>query len=212
MLNELEKLVRDTLGPVQVEIRSKVVSKEAITKPIVAGKARVKPAKVEEFIPVTPKEIPIHLKQGKVHFGTSHYQEALKEFQSILAIAPGNIEARVWIRKTNEALTKPKAEPVAEGEATFITEEVKPKECLWMRMGMVGYRFCTRNYDCLTCEFDQMMQEKMASGEAPELEEALARFKGFLATKDFAAMLSRVISLTDFVLVSSSVSPVSSVK
>jgi len=176
-LNELEKLIRDTLGPIQVEIRPKMVSKEAIAEPIVAEEARVEAAKVEEVIPITLREIPVHLKQGKAHFETSHYQEALKEFQAILAVAPGNIEARVWIRKTNEALTNPRVEPVAEGEAAPTVEEVKPKECLWMRMGMVGYRFCTRNYDCLTCEFDQMMQEKMASGEAPELEEALARFK-----------------------------------
>ena len=46
-----------------------------------------------------------------------------------------------------------------------------------MRMGMVSYRICTNDYDCLTCEFDQTMQEKMASGGAPELDAALERFK-----------------------------------
>ena len=46
-----------------------------------------------------------------------------------------------------------------------------------MRMGMVSYRICTNDYNCLACEFDQMMQEKMASGEAPELDAALERFK-----------------------------------
>ncbi|GAI11547.1 unnamed protein product [marine sediment metagenome] len=46
-----------------------------------------------------------------------------------------------------------------------------------MKMGLVDYRLCTQNYDCLTCEFDQMMQEKMAAGKTPELNQALERFK-----------------------------------
>jgi hypothetical protein len=44
-------------------------------------------------------------------------------------------------------------------------------------MGVVSYRICTRDYDCLTCEFDQTMQEKIATGEASELDEALERLK-----------------------------------
>jgi len=171
-LDALEELIHKTLGPIQVEIKPKVVIDEAVAEPIA-----VEEVKVEEVIAVAPEEIPVHLKQGKAHFEAGRYQEALREFESILSIAPGNIETRVWIRKTNEALTKPKVEAVAEGEAVPVAEEVKPKECVWMKMGMVAYRICTRDYDCLTCEFDQEMQEKMASGEAPELDAALERFK-----------------------------------
>jgi len=166
-LNHLEKIIRDTLGPVQVEIKPTAVAEEAV----------VEEAEVEEVIAIAPEEIPVHLKQGKAHFEVGRYREAIREFESILSIAPGNIETRVWIRKAKETLAAPKVEAVAEGEAAPVAEEVKPKECLWMKMRLVAYRLCTRDYDCLTCEFDQMMQEKMASGEAPELEEALARFK-----------------------------------
>ena len=162
-LNDLEKLIRETLGPVQVEIKPKAVL-EAVAEPVI-----VEEVKVGEVIAIAPEEIAVHLKQGKACFEAGRYAEALKEFEAILAVAPGSIETRVWIRKTNEALTKPEAEVVA--------EEVKPKYCVWMGMGMVSYRICTNNYDCMNCEFDQEMQEKMASGEAPELEEALARFK-----------------------------------
>ena len=171
-LNELEKLIRETLGPVQVEIKPKVVTEEAVAEPIVAEEA-----KVEEVIAIAPEEIPVHLKQGKAHFEAGRYQEALKEFESVIRVAPGNIETRVWIRRTREALAAPKVEVVTEGEAAPVAEEVKPKECLWMKMGMVSYRICTNDYDCLTCEFDQIMQEKMASGESPELDAALERFK-----------------------------------
>jgi len=171
-LNDLEKSIRETLGPVQVEIKPKAVTEEAIAKLAVVEKAEV-----EEVIAIAREEIPVHLKRGKAHFEAGRYQEALKEFQAILAIAPGSIETRVWLRKTNEALTKPRLEAVAKGEPAPAAEEVKPKECVWIRMGMVAYRICTINYDCLSCEFDQMMQEKMASGEAPELDAALERFK-----------------------------------
>ena len=50
-------------------------------------------------------------------------------------------------------------------------------------MGVVSYRFCLKNYDCLNCEFDQMMQEKIAAGEAPEIEEVLKRLKELPATQ-----------------------------
>jgi len=171
-LDDLEKLIQGTLGPVQVEIRPKAVTEEAVAEPPV-----VEEAKVEEVIAVAPEEIPVHLKQGKAHFEACNYREALKEFEAVIAVAPGSIETRVWIRKTHEALTKPKVEGVVEGEAAPVAEEAKPKECLWMKLGMVSYRICTNDYNCLTCEFDQTMQEKMASGEAPELDAALERFK-----------------------------------
>ena len=46
-----------------------------------------------------------------------------------------------------------------------------------MKMGLVSYRICTSDYNCITCEFDQTMQEKIASGETPELDAALERLK-----------------------------------
>jgi len=196
-LNGLEKLIRETLGPVQVEIKPKAVTKEVVDEPVVVEEAKVEEvttitpeeipkeavaepavvekAEVEEAIAIAREEIPVHLTQGKEHFEAGRYQEALKEFQAVLAVAPGSIETRVWIRKTKEALAAPKVKGVVEGEAA--PEEGKLKECVWMKMGMVSYRICTNDYDCITCEFDQMMQEKMASGEAPELDAALERFK-----------------------------------
>jgi len=171
-LDALEKLIQETLGPVQVEIKPKATPEKAIAQPPIAEKP-----KVEEVIAIAPEEIPLHLKQGKVNFEAGRYQEALQEFQGVLAIAPGNIETRVWILKTKQKLAEPKIEAVVEGEALPVAEEAKPKECVWMKMGLVAYRLCTRSYDCLTCEFDQVMQERMASGEAPELDQALERFK-----------------------------------
>ncbi|MDO8568758.1 MAG: response regulator [Dehalococcoidales bacterium] len=163
-LNKLEELIRQTLGPVQVEIRPK---EKPATPP--AEKGKVKPAAI------APEQVPVHLKEGKAHFEAGRYQPALKEFGLILAAVPGNIEARVWLRKTREALLAPQV-AVVEGKAPT-APEAKPKECLWMRMGMVAHRICTNDYNCVTCEFDQMMQEKMSRGEAPELDAALEKLK-----------------------------------
>lgn len=150
-LNTLEKLIEETLGPVQLEI-----------------KAKAPPAEPKEKA-VAPQEIPVHLKQGREHFAAGRYTEALKEFQTVLAIAPGNIETRVWLRKTNQKLT--------EGGTEAVAEEAKPKYCVWMSLGLVSYRVCTHNMDCLACEFDQSMQEKMASGGTPEIDAVLERLK-----------------------------------
>jgi hypothetical protein len=62
---------------------------------------------------------------------------------------------------------------VPEGESA--AEETKVNVCVWAKMGVVSYRICTRDYDCLTCEFDQTMQEKIATGEASELDEAVKK-------------------------------------
>jgi len=162
-LDAMEKLIEKTLGPVQLKIKPKAAPKEAIVLP-------AKEARDEKIIAIAPEEIPLHLKQGKEHFNAGRYTEALREFESILAVAPASIETRVWIRTTKQALAEPRIEGV-------IVTEAKPKECLWMKMGLVTYRICTRDYDCLTCEFDQTMQEKMAAGETPELDQALERFR-----------------------------------
>jgi len=173
-LNDLEKLIRDTLGPVQVELKPKAVE-EVTTKPTVADEAKAE--ETEEIITVAPEEIPVHLKLGKEHFNAGHLQEALREFQAVLEVAPGNIETRVWIRKTNQEMAEPRVEPATGEEAATVVEGIKRKECIWMKMGIVSYRLCTRNYDCLTCAFDQMMQEKLASGDSPELDAVAERFE-----------------------------------
>jgi len=138
---------------------------------IIKGKVVAEPTVGEEVIAVAPEQIQDHLEWGKALFNTGHYEEALGEFEAVLRTAPGSIETRIWIRKTKEVLTEPEA------EAAPVAEAVKSKECVWMKLGMVSYRICTRDYDCLTCEFDQTMQEQMARGGTPELDAALERFK-----------------------------------
>ncbi len=159
-------------------MRRRAVKEETVVQPVIKEVAVLEPTAVEEFIAIAPEEVQILLQRGKYHFEAGRYTEALEDFESLLKIAPGNIKNRVWIRKVKEKLTTPKIETLAEGEAAPVAEEMKPKECVWMKLGMVSYRLCTSNYDCLACEFDQMMQEQMASGETPELDAALERFKG----------------------------------
>ena len=144
---------------------------------IINGKVIAEPTAGEEFIAVAPEEIQDHLEWGKALFNTGRYEEALGEFEAVLRTAPGSIETRIFIRKVKEALTEPEVEVAAEAEGAPAAEAVKPKECVWMKLGMVARRICTRDYDCLTCEFDQTMQEQMTKGETPELDATLERFK-----------------------------------
>ena len=167
----VEKLVQETLGPVQVEIKPKTTVEEAIEAVVEAP--AVEEAKVEEVVTITPEEAPAHLERGKELFKAKDYTQALKEFEAVKEAAPASIEARTWIQKGKAEIAAP-AVAVEEG----VEEGGKPKECLWMKMGMVSHRLCTNNYNCLTCEFDQEMQERMASGEeSPEIAEAMERLK-----------------------------------
>jgi len=171
----LERAIQEILGPVQVEVKPKEPKegkvKEAEAELPVVEEAGIEEAEVEEAIAITEGEIPAHLEKGQAYFKEGRYKEAVREFQSILQVAPGHMETRVWIRKAKEALAKPKVE-VAEGEGAV---EEGTKVCVWAKMGVVSYRICTRDYDCLTCEFDQTMQEKMAGGGTTELDEAVEK-------------------------------------
>jgi len=167
----LERAIQEVLGPVQV----KVEPEESKVEESSAELPVIEEAEVEEATAITEEEIPAHLKHGQDHYEAGRYKEALKEFQSVLHVAPGHIETRIWARKAKEALVQPRVEAPEAGAA--VEEAVKPKECIWAKMGVVSYRICTHDYDCLTCEFDQTMQEKMATGEASELDEALERLK-----------------------------------
>jgi hypothetical protein len=133
-------------------------------------------AKADDFITITPEEIPTHLKRGKAYLTAGRRREALKEFKSILKVAPGNIETRVWMQKARQAMTKPAEAPLA--------EEEKPEHCVYMAMGLVSYRLCTSDYNCLSCEFDRQMQDRIAAGEA-ELTEALERYKSLPGKQRF---------------------------
>ncbi len=117
----------------------------------------------QEILSVVPESVEAQLEKGKADFEAGRYVEALAAFDAILQVAPGHIETRIWIRKTKEALAHPEAQPGA-GE----TEEAgdKKKECVWAKLGMVSHRICTNNFNCVTCEFDQIMQEKMANPDA----------------------------------------------
>ena len=170
----LEKTIQEILGPIQAEVKPKEGEvKEAAGELAVVEETGVGEAEVEEGIAITEEEIPVHLEQGRAYFKEGRYKEAVREFRSILRVSPGDMEARTWVRKAKEGLAKPKVE-VGEGEGGV---EEGAKVCIWAKMGVVSNRICTRNYDCLSCEFDQAMQEKIAAGEAPELDEALERFK-----------------------------------
>ena len=167
----LERKIQEVLGPIQVKVKPEERKVEKAS----AELAAVEEVGVEEAAVITEEEIPTHLEEGRAYFEAGRYQEALREFKSILQVAPGHIETRIWVQGTEEALMKPKVQVVEEEEA--VEEAAKAKECIWVKMGVVSHRVCTRDYDCLTCEFDQMMQEKLASGETPELDEALERLK-----------------------------------
>ena len=139
-----------------------------------AAKVEVEPEvtieEAPEIVTMAAEEIPAHLENGKELFKQRQFAQAVEEFEAVKRAAPGNIEARIWVRKAKVVLAEE-----AVGEAA-VGEEARPKYCVWMTMRMVSYRLCTHDYDCLTCEFDQTMQEKMAQ-ESPEVTEAMERLK-----------------------------------
>ena len=176
-LNELEELISKTLGPIQVEIRPKVAVEETVAEPVELEMAEVEEVEVEEDITIAQGEAPVHFKQGKAHFEAGRYAQALREFQAVLEITPEDIENRVWVQKAKKALAEPQGENAVQGAE-------KTRNCVWVGMGMVSHRICTNNFNCVTCEFDQEMQDKLARGETSEA-----------GTSDVDAAMEKLLSL-----------------
>ena len=132
--------------------------------------------KVDDFITITPQEIPACLRRGRAHLASGQYKEAIKYFGCILKIAPGNMETRVWMQKAKQALAQPEGAP--------LFEAAQPNYCVYMMMKVVVYRLCTCDYNCYGCEFDREIQESIAAGDA-EIIEALERYKSLPGKQRF---------------------------
>lgn len=53
--------------------------------------------------------------------------------------------------------SRPVREPVSVEHKTEHKGDKEEKYCVWVRQEMVSYRLCTRNYDCQSCQFEQML-------------------------------------------------------
>ena len=78
-------------------------------------------------------------------------------------------------------------------------ESGEEKQCIWMKAGVVSYRICTHDYDCATCEFNQMLMDSaapgMAAGEVAGLNELLAKMRSLPGDqKPCRYMLQGVVS------------------
>ena len=66
---------------------------------------------------------------------------------------------------------------IAQEELPAQTAEEKP--CVWLKQTIVSYRLCTKNYDCPSCEFEQMLMDRNGKySEPPEIIEEIKKFKG----------------------------------
>lgn len=62
-------------------------------------------------------------------------------------------------------------------DAVTITKNGK-KECIWAIRGVVSYRVCTKNFDCKTCEFDQMILDRAEQLKTEDLDD-IAGFESY---------------------------------
>jgi len=62
------------------------------------------PESSREIVGMEVAEFNTRFQCGAAFYHQGAYREALAEFEALLQAAPGNIEIRVWVRKTREAL------------------------------------------------------------------------------------------------------------
>ncbi|MDQ7778903.1 MAG: hypothetical protein RDV41_04235 [Planctomycetota bacterium] len=68
-------------------------------------------------------------------------------------------------------------QPDPEGAEARVEPDDAP-ECVWIRQEGVAYRLCTKDYDCASCSFEQMLISKDGKyKESPEMREEVARLR-----------------------------------
>lgn len=114
-----------------------------------------------EHLTVNPKDVPEHLKNGQDNYNNAKYDDAIKEFSSILNAVPDNIDARIWLKKAQEASEKEKGltfQKVANPKIKELKEKPGAQRyCLYCMKGDVSNRVCSRLFQCKSCEFGQGM-------------------------------------------------------
>jgi hypothetical protein len=132
-----------------------------------------------ELITINPKDVPEHFKIGQDNYNNAKYDEAVIEFNSILNTVPDNIDARIWLRKAQEALEKEKGvtvQKVANPKIKELKEYPGPQRyCLYCMKGDVSNRVCSRLFQCKTCEFGQGMQEIQKAKLSAKRNESLKK-------------------------------------
>jgi hypothetical protein len=130
-----------------------------------------------DSISINPKDVPEHLKIGQENYENGKYDEAVIEFSSILNVAPGNMDARIWLKKAQESLDKEKG-LLSEKVANPKIKELKDRPgsqryCLYCVKGDVSNRVCSRLFQCKTCEFGQGMVDLQKAKLAAKKEAAV---------------------------------------
>ncbi len=114
-----------------------------------------------EYLTVNPKDVPEHLKIGQDNFNNAKFDDAIKQFNSILNVAPDNMDARIWLKKAQEAVEKEKGltfQKVANPKIKELKERPGAQRyCLYCMKGDVSSRVCSRLFQCKSCEFGQGM-------------------------------------------------------
>ena len=64
--------------------------------------------------------------------------------------------------KRNHPSTTSRYQPVRQN-GRVVGFKVLSEECIWMRAGVVNFRYCDNAYDCSTCAFDKGMRRALAS-------------------------------------------------
>lgn len=159
-LGTLNGLVHRVLGEVEMEERET----EAV-----CGAAEA--TEVEPRLEITVGDITVRLQQAKTLFEHGRYQTALNMFESIIKVAPGDIETRIWLRKTRRALAREAgtfsefrramAEKITRGEVPNFLQDLPGDRrlCHYVLTGDISYRLCNNLYQCATCEFGQTAEE-----------------------------------------------------
>jgi hypothetical protein len=132
-----------------------------------------------ELITINPKDVPEHFKIGQDNYNNAKFNDAVIEFSSILNAVPDNMDARIWLRKAQEAIEKEKGltvQKVANPKIKELKEHPGPQRyCLYCMKGDVSNRVCSRLFQCKTCEFGQGMADAQKVKLAAKRNESLKK-------------------------------------
>jgi len=118
-----------------------------------------------------------------------NYKEAIELLEQYIKEEPMDMDARIYYyravqdqqdnvpvaKAAPETKTAPAEKPKAK---TGDDSDDGPKDCIWVKAGVVANRICDHDFQCDTCEFGQQIQEERKQKRAEAKMEGMKDIPG----------------------------------
>jgi|GEM_PF-4726560 len=128
--------------------------------------------------------------KAKEEISKGNFKAAIELLEQYVKENPMDMDARIYYYRAKkdqeDKVEVAKAAPEAKSTVQEVKAKVKgtedsdegPKDCIWVKAGVVASRICDHDFQCDTCEFGQQVQEERKQKRAEAKMEGMKDIPG----------------------------------